>query len=484
MLHFSSKVSTGLGRARLSFKPCLEQLEDRCVPARLLTPVIFVPGQPASLPSDFVELVNSGEDVLAAAALTEFLTHLGAQPEDLTSIFELKPFPAPVPGLPNFDIVSPTNALVDALEDKGYVLGVNLFIAAHDWRMPIAPPELIDADDGILRIGTTLDGSDDVFDTGLDYLAYWMDQAGEAWRARTGRSLKEVDIISHSEGYLLTRAYVSSTLYRGKYIDDDDIASKLPAIRNWVSLGAPNGGASGIYNLLQNNFNNDLGNADDGSGLYPIVELAYLAVTELGLDIIRPDGDLDNPLFEGGTVPDPLDFIQQYMPSLRAEMPTYGFLDNGLDVNTDPDFRNDLLLDVNVAGPGRNFFGNPNGFVKRLKTMSVFYGTALPTESLALTQTGPGSLLPLSPDAADFNDLQPTTGSPPWLLDVTTPKNGDRVLPLQSSETLFKQYRHRNLKLYPQNRPEIDHNALVTDDKIHERILKILGVKARHRHHC
>jgi hypothetical protein len=481
MSFFPSNASPGLGRSRPSFKPRLEQLEDRCVPARLLTPVIFVPGQPASLPSDFVAAVNAPapdpDDILEK--LNYFLTHLGAQPEDLTSIFELNPFA----GFSDDKIVSPTNALVDALEDKGYVLGVNLFIAAHDWRMPIAPPELVDADDGILRIGTTLDGSDDVFDTGLDYMAYWMDQASEAWLARTGKALKTVDVISHSEGYLLARAYVSSTLYRGTYIDDDNISSKLPSIRNWVSLGAPNGGASGIYNLLQNNFNNDLGNADDGSGLYPIVELAYLALTALDQDIIAPDG---STLFESTDPdPDPLDFIQQYMPSLRAEMPTYGFLDIGSDVNDDAFFRNDLLLDVNFDGPGGNFFGDPNGFVKRLKKMSVFYGAALPTESLVVTVTdgAPLEVLPLSTDPLAFGETQTTTTGPDRFQDITTPQNGDSVLPLQSSEELFKAYHHRKLKLYPQERQEITHNALVTDDQIHEQILNILGVKkGRHWH--
>ena len=40
-----------------------------------------------------------------------------------------------------------------------------------------------------------------------------------SWLAQTGESLRQVDVISHSEGYLLTRAYVSSTLYNGTYTD-------------------------------------------------------------------------------------------------------------------------------------------------------------------------------------------------------------------------------------------------------------------------
>src|SRR4051794_15338335 len=124
MTFFPSQASKTTGCSRPSFKPQLETLEDRCVPASLsrpLTPIIFVPGQPASLPTDFVAAVNRDDAPGAVAALNNFLTHLGTDPAKLTSIFDLDP----VPGLPQFDIVSPTNSLVEALKGKGYVLGVN-----------------------------------------------------------------------------------------------------------------------------------------------------------------------------------------------------------------------------------------------------------------------------------------------------------------------------------------------------------------------
>ena len=441
-------------------------------PARPLTPIIFVPGQPASLPSDVVAAVNRGDVSGTSAALTHFLTHLGTHPSRLTSSFDLHV--DLLPGVRAFRIQSPTNPLVAALEKQGYVRDVNLFIATHDWRMPIAPPETgaDRADDGILRIGATLSNANDQFDHGLDYLAYWLRRAGDAWLAQTGEPLRQVDVISHSEGYLLTRAYVSSTLYDGTYTDAAG-SIQLPKIRRWVSLGPPNGGASGIFKLLKNDFNNPLGVAEDGSGLYPIVELAYLAVTVGGQDIVRPDGSV---LFARGTRPDASDFIQQWIPSLRSEMATYPFLDDGRDVNDDPLLRNDLLLDLNHGGPDGNFFGDPAGFVSRVETMSVVYGVSLPTPSRVVTRTGPGGwVVPLTADL--FGAARPTTDGEVWFKDVETPDNGDSVLPLESAELGYKQNPHPNLKLYPQRSKAIDHDAEVSNGEIHKLIVKILGLE-------
>ncbi|MBL8797380.1 MAG: hypothetical protein JNM56_25990 [Planctomycetia bacterium] len=88
-----SQTSTRRNRPG-SFVPQLETLEDRCVPARIspsLTPVIFVPGQPASLPRDLVNAANAQDVPAATAALNDFLTHLGTHPDNLTSLFNLDP---------------------------------------------------------------------------------------------------------------------------------------------------------------------------------------------------------------------------------------------------------------------------------------------------------------------------------------------------------------------------------------------------------
>ena len=93
--------------------------------------------------------------------------------------------------------------LIDELKDKGYEEGKTLFIAYYDWRKPVDET----------------------------YKKYLMPKIDEA-RAKSGK--RQVDIIAHSMGGLLSRAYIQS----GNYQDD---------VLRLIMLGTPNKGASGAY---------------------------------------------------------------------------------------------------------------------------------------------------------------------------------------------------------------------------------------------
>ncbi len=466
---------------RLPARLKLESLDDRCLPA-IARPVLFVPGQPASLPTSIVDAATPDAQ---ATAFDDFIGHLGTRPTDLTSIFDFNLF-----GLG--EVVSPTNALVDDLVSLGgytlyqndTTLNPNLFVATQDWRMPVAPQDGVD--DGTLNNLTAQSIANDVFATdqnggagifryGVDYLGYWMIKAMDAWVAAGGDPSVGVDVISHSEGHLITRAYVSSAAYGGSYTGTE--SGTLPKIANWVSLAGPNEGASGIYNLLQNNFSNSLG-SDPAGGLYLFEEAAYLRVTDpvLPQPIFGADGlPAITPADVASGVVSTSEFIQQYIGSMRDEMPSYDFLDGG-NVNDQPDFRNSLLLDVNGGV-------DPNAFADLLtQSFTEIAGTRLPTYTTATTHTGTGGTDLAVGDGftalADVietlvtGQLPPTLPGQVWIQDDLTPNSGDSVAATLSTLTTYGT--DPRITQYPQDRANITHNATVSDAYIHKLILHIL----------
>ena len=92
---------------------------------------------------------------------------------------------------------------------------------------------------GRLEIAPTHSITDDKYETGLDYLGYWLKQASVAWaNSHGGAALEKVDIIAHSTGGLVARSYIQSNVY----------GVGLPKVDNLVLVGVPNqgGATSGI----------------------------------------------------------------------------------------------------------------------------------------------------------------------------------------------------------------------------------------------
>ena len=236
--------------------PSLELLEARRMLA-IDTPVILIPGFGGTMPGENVDL-------------QDWLTQRGSNPQDL----QVDP------------LAHAYDNLIHTLDAVGYTRDQDLFVANWDWRVPVAQQD--DTTDGTLAGITAEDIIDDTYDTGLDYLGYWLKMAADAWNAADHDTpLTSVDIIAHSTGGLVARSYLQSSAYGQSYDSDGDgtIDGSLPTIDNLVLVGVPNEGAGDVWNILQNDFNGSL--ASRGLGL-----LTHSAwdLFEQGQPILAPDG--------------------------------------------------------------------------------------------------------------------------------------------------------------------------------------------------
>jgi hypothetical protein len=111
--------------------------------------------------------------------------------------------------------------LIQSLVNVGYRLEAagglpqTLYVANWDWRVPVAPTD--DTMDGTLSNVLVSSITDLTFETGLDYLGYWLKRASDDWFAQTGLRPDTVDIITHSTGGLLARSYVQSAAHAGQF---------------------------------------------------------------------------------------------------------------------------------------------------------------------------------------------------------------------------------------------------------------------------
>jgi hypothetical protein len=173
------------GRIR-RFRPMVEALEDRCVPANL--PVVIVPGLGGSLPPN-------------PKAFFNFLDHLGVAPDpnNLTALWDFSTSTNPI--LQEFK-QSPYISLVNALENSQahYTMGTDLFVCAYDWRLPLAPSDHI-IDGKITDVtGAKITGGEG-FMYGLDYLGNTLKTVAETWaKNNPGQELPGVVLVGHSIG--------------------------------------------------------------------------------------------------------------------------------------------------------------------------------------------------------------------------------------------------------------------------------------------
>lgn len=160
--------------------------------------------------------------------------------------------------------------LILALEDKGLERDKDFFVAFYDWRKPNA-------------------------DSATNYLIPIIDQA--LLESSTG----SVDIVAHSMGGLVARAYIQGSEYR----DDVD---------DFIMMGTPNHGSSDTYMLweggkIPNNWNKSIQSAVYFYSLF----LQYATA-----------GTLDR-----------YDVIHQEITSIQELLPTYDYLidlDNGSEL--------------------------------------------------------------------------------------------------------------------------------------------------------
>jgi hypothetical protein len=202
--------------------------------------------------------------------------------------------------------------LTQTLLASGYVLNKDLFLVPYDWRLPL------------INLNQSMSASDVASDTyayGINYLGYWLRKAQEMWISTYHVPLDMVDIVAHSMGGLLARAYIQGTAAGRQY--DSDPSHILPAVNHLTMIATPNRGASKVFNILHDNWIFD-----------PTYQLILSAITNLayqnvlnGTPLIGPDNSalLTKAQLESNPALSAVTFIQTYLAGALALLPSYNF---------------------------------------------------------------------------------------------------------------------------------------------------------------
>lgn len=217
-------------------------------------------------------------------------------------------------------------SLVDALHsnDSRYEIGTTIFPVPYDWRMKI----------------------DDI---AKGYLKPWIDEA----KRRTDAST--VNIIAHSMGGLVVRAYIQSSGYEND-------------IDKFAMVGTPNHGAGVVYYIWEGG---DLSLADHVNGTTLYSEAFNNIYKEMHGNKPLPVSQTANttPMIMMDMPLSPTevrDFVHDYVPSIRQLLPTYLFLQSGNTIKyiKDTDSINNDLVELNenlnMKGVNAKIFGGIN----------------------------------------------------------------------------------------------------------------------------
>ncbi|MCX7422704.1 MAG: Ig-like domain-containing protein, partial [Planctomycetia bacterium] len=406
----------------------------RATPARV--PVLIIPGIIGTYAKDIPNDVN-------------WLLNRGVPPDQL----QIDP------------IANVYNDLITTLKTAGYQENKDLFIVTYDWRVPVAPTDK-NFDGHIAGLtGQNITSSSSSFQYGVDYLGYYLKQASQIWATNHPGSppLESVDVIAHSTGGLVARAYMQSSAYGDTF---GSSTQKLPKIDEFIMLGVPNQGASKAWNILQDDWNID---PTFGIVIKNIIARAFNHVVTKNAVIHNPDGTVINlaSILDANLKPDPLKFIKQYVPTIQDLLATYDF---GIpDNNSDPNNQNSLVLDLN-GGRDQNAFAT-------LSDVTAIYGFGQSTPTTVTPKKGGGGLV------QSFTDSYPGTQTAflkVWYQDnftigngsvLTTKGGGDGTVPLISSVGLFA----TDTRVSKVAIADADHTGLVSNLKTQEEILRVLG---------
>lgn len=350
--------------------------------------------------------------------------------------------------------------LIATLENAGYKKGEDLFVVPYDWRLPPGP------NDGSRngKISGISAGSitDNQYEYGVDYLGYWLKQAAEKWKQLFPDSdpLESVDVVAHSTGGLVTRAYIQSDAYGGSFGD-----LKLPKIDNFIMVGVPNAGAPKAWNPINDDWNSDLAYS---TVLRQFANVPYQKLLQ-GATINGPkpitqatviaqsgNSDLSSRASKEA-------FIDQYVPTIKALLATYNF---GATVNADKE--NSLLLDLNAGASS----------VSSNSNVTVVYGNNLKTITSVESKIGP-QLLFYNPETGEpiydrtlesfttFFDRAPLPNEQWW--EEFETRDGDGTVPVRSATFVSgKQMRAFN---------GVEHGGLPSDEGVQRFILETLGAQ-------
>lgn len=383
-----------------------------------------------------------------------WLVHRGVHPDDL----QIDP------------LAHVYDDLIQTLKNVGYEEGKSLFVVKYDWRLSPGPVSASGPFDGHIAGLSAPALSDDQFLYGVDYLGYSLRKASEAYRTTYGGELPAVNVISHSTGGLVARTYIQSDAYGGEY----DAANhyKLPEVDQFIMVGVPNRGASKAWNPLHDNWIADVAYR---AVLSKIIDRAYQKVTAVFPETISgPDYAITKASISPGGSPDPLLFIEKYVPTIRSLLATYDFLDTGsgfTNVNSVPSLRNNLVLDLN-NGLDLAATADPNPFAE-LVNATVICGGLGRTANLVVERTGTARedvLLPFTDFLA--NDA---SAADEWYEDLWMANGGDGTVPLESCYEQFAGDGRVKTKLF--YGVGLDHTSMMSDVTVQSYILDTLKVK-------
>jgi hypothetical protein len=292
------------------------------------TPVVILPGYTSSLPK-------------SASLLQPYLMNLGFPADELAVVPEW---------VSQFGLISPYLNLQQMLENDGYAMNVDQFIVPYDWRIPIAPYDGVQ--DGVLSLvtGTSITQAQPQYSLG--YFGNFLKKM-----VIDDPSIVNIDLIGHSNGGLMTRAYIQSLAY-GATVTENGRTFTLPKVQDAVLMAAPSMGAAEAFPI----WNNDLESFTLGSTsvLRLLLAIPYSNVLQ-GQVVTSPLGNIDLAAITDPNTgqPDPLKFLRLYGASLRDLNPTYDFLltTGGVltNINNDPASANYTVLDMNAtSSPGVN----------------------------------------------------------------------------------------------------------------------------------
>ena len=157
--------------------------------------------------------------------------------------------------------------------------GLTLFQAPWDWRLPVAPTDnTIDGMLSNLTVDQLTSGMkpNGVYQYAVDYLGHALVMAAQAWATDfDGRSLPAVNVVTHSTGGNIARAYIQSPAYgqavpAGLVLDDGTPVSPgltLPKLNDFVMMAGANQGSPDAFDVLNNNLS--------GPPLYQVVDAGW-----------------------------------------------------------------------------------------------------------------------------------------------------------------------------------------------------------------
>ncbi len=359
-------------------------------------------------------------------------------------------------------LVNSYDDLIITLQNTGYKLGEDLFVAPYDWRLTPGPDD--GSFDGKISSISANSITDNKYEYGVDYLGYWLKKAAEKWKERfpDADPLYYVDVIAHSTGGLVARTYIQSDAYGGSLGN-----LNLPKIDNFIMLGVPNQGAPKAWNPINDDWNSEIGyslvmrqfaNVPYQKLLQGKIINGPKPITQATVIAQSGNSDLTSKASKKA-------FIDQYIPTIKSLLATYYF-----GANIDPNQVNSLVLDMN-AGFGVSSVTNNSNVI-------VVYGNNSDTITSVQSRTEPQKLVDIPFTDKDIYALSiqsftesighvPTTNEQWW--EELESKDGDGTVPVQSSTYVpGKQVRAFN---------GVEHGSLPSNKGVQEFILETLGAQ-------